>query len=48
MSSMTKMEDITMLRSTPSSPINNVSIVLTMLTGGILCLHDDVCLYDLV
>ena len=24
------------------------SIVLTMLTGGIRCLHDDVCLYDLV
>ena len=23
-------------------------IVLTMLTGGIRCLHDDVCLYDLV
>ena len=38
-SSMTKKEDITMLRSTPSSPINNVSIVLA---GGILCLHDDV------
>ena len=24
------------------------SIVLTMLTGGIRCLYDDVCLYDLV
>ena len=28
--------------------LTTFSIVLTMLTGGILCLHDDVCLYDLV
>ena len=42
---MTKLEDAIKLRSTPSSPINNVSIVLT---GGIQCLHDDTWLYDLV
>ena len=45
---MTKLEDAIKLRSTPSSPINNVSIVLTMLTGGIRCLHDATWLYDLV
>ena len=38
-SSTTKLEDVTILRSTPSNFINNVSIVLT---GGILCLYDDV------
>ena len=28
--------------------LTTFSIVLTMLTGGIRCLHDDACLYDLV
>ena len=28
--------------------LTTFSIVLTMLTGGIRCLYDDVCLYDLV
>ena len=28
--------------------LKTFSIILTMLTGGIRCLHDDACLYDLV
>jgi len=44
---MTKLEDTTMLRSTPCGPINNVEHrSLTVLIGGIRCLHDDACLYD--
>ena len=45
---MMKLEDAIKLRSISSNSINNVSIVLTMLTGGIRCLHDATWLYDLV
>ena len=46
---MTKLEDITMLRSNPSNSINNIQHrSLTMLTGEIWCLHDNAYLYDLV
>ena len=49
MPSMLKLEEIIKLRSTPSNSINNVyNRSLTVLTGGFRCLHDDVCLYDLV
>ena len=49
MSSTMKLEDITMLRNTFATLLTTFSIVpYTVLTGEILCLHDDVCLYDLV
>ena len=46
---MMKLEDITMLRMTPSNSINNVQHhFLTVLSSGVLYLRDDVCLYDLI
>ena len=47
-SSTTKLEDMTMIRRTPSNSKQHLASSLTMLTGGIRCLHDDVWLYDLV
>ena len=49
MSSTLKLEDITMLRNTFASLLIMFSIVFCCVsTGGILCLRDVVCLYDLV